>query len=76
MVKLFNDTDAAQSVVLGNTELTPGQTATGFGTSSRTDSPSEMPVTIPAHDVTVMHIKQKETPQESAALKPASCPHR
>ena len=57
LVLLFNETDAAQSVVLRNQELAPGQTATVFGTSSRTDSPAEMPVTIPANDVAVVHIR-------------------
>jgi hypothetical protein len=57
LVLLFNDTDAAQSVVLRNKELAPGQTATVFGTSSRTDAPAEMPVRIPANDVAVVHIK-------------------
>ncbi|MCY2988890.1 MAG: hypothetical protein NTY19_13625 [Planctomycetota bacterium] len=39
LVLLFNETDAAQSVVLTNKELAPGQTATVFGTSSRTSPP-------------------------------------
>lgn len=56
-VLLFNETDAAQSVVLKNKDLTPGQSATVFGTSSRTDSPAEMLVTIPARDVAVVHVK-------------------
>ena len=57
LVLLFNETDAPQSVVLQNKDLTPGQTATVFGTSTRTDSPAEMPVTIPANDVAIVHIK-------------------
>ena len=32
---LFNETDAAQSVVLRNKELAPGQTATVFGAVTR-----------------------------------------
>ena len=43
--------------MLRNQELAPGQTATVFGTSSRTDSPAEMHVTIPANDVAVVHIR-------------------
>ena len=60
LVLLFNETEASQSVVLQNKGLTPGQTATVFGASTRTDSPAEMPVTIPAHDVAVVHIKLTE----------------
>ena len=57
LVLLFNETDAAQSVVLRNRDLAPGETATVFGASSRTDSPAEMSVTVPANDVAVVHIK-------------------
>jgi hypothetical protein len=57
LVLLFNETDAARSVVLKNRELTPGQTATEFGTSSWTDSPAEMSVTIPANDVAAVYIR-------------------
>jgi len=57
LVLLFNETDAAQSVVLTNKERAPGQTAPVFGTSSQSDSPAETPVRLPANDVAVVHIK-------------------
>lgn len=57
LVLLFNETDAAKSVVLRNRDLTPGQAAAVFGTSLRTDSPAEMRVTVPADDVAVVHIQ-------------------
>ncbi len=57
LVLLFNETNSPQSVVLQNKDLTPGQDATMFGTSSPRDSPTEMHVTIPAKHVAAMHIK-------------------
>jgi hypothetical protein len=57
VVLLFNEDAEPVDVLLRNRDVLPGQTAAVYETEQTTDTPAEMQVTVPAHDVAVVHVK-------------------
>ena len=54
---LFNETDKPLQVELNNKNLKKGQKASVFESSEKIGNPERMSVTVPAGDVSAVHIK-------------------
>jgi hypothetical protein len=57
LVLLFNETDKPLQVELNNKNLKKGQKASVFESSEKIGNPERMSVTVPAGDVSAVHIK-------------------